>query len=329
MASAAAALPRQQAQLVDLRLLRGNDLGAVLAEQTRVWRERFALDFAPAAKAVRRFLDGRELTGRALLRAGRPVGYSYCAHEQSKTRIGEFYVLEAFRDAAAESRLFESVLALAAMFPGVRRIEGQFLALDALPAARAVLSRPLAVYPRRFMVREERGHPPPPAAACAARFSRWSDYLIDFAAELVAAAYAGHVDARINDQYRTFTGCRQSLQDLIEQPGCGRFLRPAGVVAGGVRSLQLSGLCLGSQVAGGVGHITQLCVAPEMRGRGLGRELLLRSLCAFRAAGSRAVSLTVTAANREAVRLYEQTGFRTVKEFPAFVCEAAKRPHSG
>ena len=321
MASATAPLRLPGLRLVDLRELRGSDLGAVLEEQIRFWRERFLLDFAPSAKTIRSFLDMRNLPGYALVQSGRPVGYSYCIREESKTLIGELYILEDFRDDDAESRLFEGALMSAAMFPGVRRVEGQLLALESLPDTRAVFGRRLAVYPRRFMLCED-CEPPPAAASSAARFSRWSDYYVDSAAELVTAAYAGHVDSAINDQYRTFTGSRRFLLNLIQHPGCGRFLRRAAVVAGNVRSLKLRGLCLGSLVAADVGHITQLCVDPEMRGQGLGRELLRRSLSAFRDAGSRAVSLTVTAANREAVRLYERAGFRTVREFPAFVWEA-------
>ncbi len=322
MASAAAPLRLPGLRLVDLRELRGNDLSAALEEQTRFWRERFFLDFTPSAKTIRRFLDMRNLPGCALVWSGRPVGYSYCVREESKTLIGEFYIQEDFREAGAESRLFASTLLAAATFPGVRRIEGQLLALRSLPDARAVFGRPLAVYPRCFMLREAREPPPAAAAPPAARFSGWSDYLIDPAAELLATAYAGHVDSRINDQYRTFTGARRLLLNSIQHPGCGRFLRRAAVAAGSIRSLKLRGICLGSLVAADVGHIAQLCVDPEMRGRGLGRELLRRSLCAFHDAGSRAVSLTVTAANREAVRLYERAGFRTVREFPAFVWEA-------
>jgi len=35
----------------------------------------------------------------------------------------------------------------------------------------------------------------------------------------------------------------------------------------------------------------------------------------------KSVSLTVTSANREAVRLYERVGFRTVRQFSAIVWE--------
>ena len=70
-----------------------------------------------------------------------------------------------------------------------------------------------------------------------------------------------------------------------------------------------------------VGHITQICVQPRLKGQGLGYELLRRSLVALAEAGCRKVSLTVTAANLEAVRLYEHVGFEKVHSFPALVWE--------
>ena len=36
----------------------------------------------------------------------------------------------------------------------------------------------------------------------------WSDHYQDAAAQLIAAAYAGHIDSRINDQYRSVAGAR-------------------------------------------------------------------------------------------------------------------------
>ena len=71
-----------------------------------------------------------------------------------------------------------------------------------------------------------------------------------------------------------------------------------------------------------VAHITQLCVGPSFRGRGLGRELLGRALKQYRDHGCRAASLTVTASNQGPIRLYESMSFRTVRRFPAIVWEA-------
>ena len=74
-----------------------------------------------------------------------------------------------------------------------------------------------------------------------------------------------------------------------------------------------------SVVAHDAGHITQICVAPSSRGEGVGREILARSLESLREAGCRQASLTVTAANRNAIGLYESMGFTHQRRFAAMV----------
>jgi len=83
----------------------------------------------------------------------------------------------------------------------------------------------------------------------------------------------------------------------------------------------LCGLSLASLVAPKCGHITQICVAPAVRGTGMGHELLCRSLTTLRELGCHSASLTVTAANEDAVSLYLRMGFRTIRRFSAFVWE--------
>jgi ribosomal protein S18 acetylase RimI-like enzyme len=53
----------------------------------------------------------------------------------------------------------------------------------------------------------------------------------------------------------------------------------------------------------------------------VGYELLRQSLVALRAAGCRKTSLTVTASNDEAIKLYEDVGFETIRNFAAYVWE--------
>ena len=50
-------------------------------------------------------------------------------------------------------------------------------------------------------------------------------------------------------------------------------------------------------------------------------RVLLASLKVLRDVGCLSASLTVTAANRDAVKLYERVGFETVRQFSAFVWE--------
>jgi ribosomal protein S18 acetylase RimI-like enzyme len=45
---------------------------------------------------------------------------------------------------------------------------------------------------------------------------------------------------------------------------------------------------------------------------------------ALRASGARRISLTVTAANAEAVKLYQRFGFREVRRFFAYVWEGSR-----
>jgi ribosomal protein S18 acetylase RimI-like enzyme len=58
-----------------------------------------------------------------------------------------------------------------------------------------------------------------------------------------------------------------------------------------------------------------------VRGAGVGYELLRQSVALLRAAGCRKTSLTVTASNREAIKLYEGVGFTTIRKFCAYVWE--------
>jgi ribosomal protein S18 acetylase RimI-like enzyme len=80
-------------------------------------------------------------------------------------------------------------------------------------------------------------------------------------------------------------------------------------------------LVLSSLVASDVGHITQICVAPEAKGEGIGYELMRHSLTALKQAGCEKTSLTVTASNTNAIRLYQMLGFRAMRRFSAYVWE--------
>ncbi|MBI4466710.1 MAG: GNAT family N-acetyltransferase, partial [Acidobacteria bacterium] len=70
--------------------------------------------------------------------------------------------------------------------------------------------------------------------------------------------------------------------------------------------------------APGIAHVTQLCIAPDRQGHVLGRYLMDASLEGLRGRGYRGVSLTVTAENESAVRLYRRLRFDVIKGFAAF-----------
>lgn len=313
--------------LIDLRDIALEHLSPLLDEETRAWRTELDWDFKPSADLVRRFLHLRALSGFALLRARQIAGYSYFVADEGKGLIGDFYVRAADRTAETEYSLLEAILESMWRTPGMRRIEAQLMMFQFAPGA-ASPERPMPyarwfrAFPRRFLelpISEARRLPACEPAGVV--FGPWAPNSQEDASRLISLAYRGHVDSQINDQYRTASGARRFLVNIVQFPGCGTFFAPAAFVAWDHAERALCGISLASLVSDDVGHITQICVAPQHQGKGIGYELLRRSLVAFAAHGCRSVSLTVTSANQSAIRLYERMGFRTRREFSAYVWE--------
>jgi ribosomal protein S18 acetylase RimI-like enzyme len=322
MAARLSADPYPAGELVDLRRLSARAMEPLLEEETAAWMEDLEWDFGKSADLVRRFVDLRALNGIALIDDGAVAGYLYYVLEESKGLIGDLYVRRAVRTAERENLLLEAGLEAIMSAPRLNRIESQLMMLQESAGRAVPFPRYSTGFDRNFM-RIDLSRP----ALAEGRLrhpvyiERWSDHYQDGAAELIAAAYAGHVDSRINDQYRSVAGARRFLYNIVQYPGCGTFYRPASYAAFEPRTGRLCGMSLASVVAPRTGHITQICVGPSVRGTGVGHALLRRSLMTLRDSECRAASLTVTAANRNAVELYERVGFRTVRRFSAYVWE--------
>jgi ribosomal protein S18 acetylase RimI-like enzyme len=155
--------------------------------------------------------------------------------------------------------------------------------------------------------------------------SRWIAHDYQAAGELIYAAYVGHADAAINDQYRTLHGSLRFLHNIVRFPGCGIFEANFSWMLRERASGALVGMILCSRVAPDVAHVTQLCIAKAYRGRGLGRALLAKSSQTLLDAGFEALSLTVTESNEEAVALYERFGFRLRHRFDAMALDTHYR----
>jgi ribosomal protein S18 acetylase RimI-like enzyme len=319
-----AARPEEaKVEIADLRQVRGSDLEALLAEERRAWREAIHWDFGASADLIRRYADMRALSGFVLRVNRRPAGYVYHVAEETKTLIGNLFVAPPLAAPEAEHRLLHATLA-DALARGARRVEAQLMMLrhrpehgrfaQAFPGLRgrtfrrflmlAALEEPVALRTRKDIVVEP-----------------WQERYVEPAASLIAGAYRSHIDSEINDQYRTAAGSRRFLANIVLYPGCGAFEHEASFAAFEGSSGELCGLSLASIVAPETGHITQICVAPAAQNAGVGAALLSRSFEGLRRAGCREVSLTVTADNVAAIRLYEKSGFRVLREFAAHVWE--------
>lgn len=312
--------------LVDLRHLRSEDLDPLLNDEVASWRQLLDWDFGKSADLVRRFVDMRALNGYALIDDGEAVGYAYYVIEEHKGLIGDLFIRDAFRGIENENRLLESVLGSLTTSPQVGRIESQLMMCHSTGGM--PLARYLSSFERNFMMLEMPravfdtvGRRRSVPAASRVYVERWADQYQEAAAQLIAGAYQGHVDSLINDQYRSVAGARRFLFNIVQYPGCGTFFKPASMAAFDRLTGRICGICLASLVMPYCGHITQICVAPWVRGAGVGYELLRQSVALLRAAGCRKTSLTVTASNREAIKLYEGVGFTTIRKFCAYVWE--------
>ena len=81
---------------------------------------------------------------------------------------------------------------------------------------------------------------------------------------------------------------------------------------------------VGVWLLGEEGHITNVAVAPEMRGRGVGAALLAELMRIAVGRGVRSMTLEVRPSNEAALALYKKFGFRSVGRRPHYYTDNAE-----
>jgi ribosomal protein S18 acetylase RimI-like enzyme len=312
-------------EILDLRHFSAADLRALLEEETAVWGNLLAWDYAQSAEMILRYMEAKILPGYAAIERGNIFGYSFFVYEQSKGVIGDLFVRDGGRTLnrlEVEERLLTHVIETLQQSPGIHRVEAQLLVHETGEVSRPFLAQGFSRHPRVFMTFEMSENPETaPPLVPEFELRPWSEEQYQSAAALITAAYRGHVDSDINDQYRTLTGSLRFLNNIVRFPGCGTFDPQASFAIFQRRTRTLVGLILCSQVRADVGHITQVCILPEYRSAGLGLVLLAATTKSLREREFNAISLTVTEANDRAIALYKRIGFQSRRVFDAFVWE--------
>ena len=305
--------------IVDLRQTTVRQLEPLLEEEARHWRDELHWDYRSALELIKRFLEAHALAGCAAFENGSAAGYSFYVLEEQKGLIGGLYVSAKFPQAIVGERLLEEMLFSMRAIPQLSRIEAQLMPFSG-PVDVALRNQGFRLYSRQFMLQDLQKLPESrPGASAGMRLDRWNDRFFEPCAKLIFLAYADHVDGDINDQYRSRSGALKFLKNIILLPGCGHFVPPASFVLREPGSDDLIAAVLTSEVSPGVGHTTQVCVAPGYQGRGLGRTLMQTSAETLRGMKFRELTLTVTSENYGAVHLYENLGFKTIRTFAAGV----------
>lgn len=141
-------------------------------------------------------------------------------------------------------------------------------------------------------------------------WNAWDSDLLERHAITKFASFRGEVDATVFPCLSDTTGCRRLMQEIAAR---GNFLPGATWLISyrdpNSQELFDCGTIQGLSQRGVLGSIQNVGIVPEHRGLGLGRALVSRALCGFRAARIRQVYLEVTAQNTMAVELYRSVGF--------------------
>jgi ribosomal protein S18 acetylase RimI-like enzyme len=312
-------------EILDLRHFSSADLRPLLDDEIQVWANLLCWDYSSSAEMILRYMDAKFLPGYAAVSRGKVFGYSFFVYENNKGVIGDLFVSESGNSVnrnEVEGRLLTHVIETLQQSPGIHRIEAQLLAHETGVAAKPFEAQGFSRHARLFMTLSLNG-----VAASDSKLSpqfeirRWTEHDYQPSAGVITAAYRGHVDSEINDQYRTVSGSLRFLNNIVRFPGCGTFDPESSFVAVDRESHSLAGIILCSRVRHDVGHVTQVCVLPDYRAHGLGKLLMATTIRNLRQRKFAALSLTVTEANTRAVELYQRLGFETKRVFDAFVWE--------
>jgi ribosomal protein S18 acetylase RimI-like enzyme len=325
--------PALHLEILDLRHFSASNLRPVLEAESLVWNQRLRWDFHASANLLLQYLDSRLLPGYVAIENGRIWGYVFCVYESEKALVGDVFAIPSAGDPQltvdVERRLLEHMIELLQHSPGVDRIESQLLLRPHGTHTETLRSAGFQIYERLFMELELSSarlvEGPMNGRFEDLELRSWKDSDFSAAGQLIAHAYEGHLDAIINDQYRSVAGSLRFLHNIVRFPGCGQFDPSASRVLVYRGREEIAALLLCSRVREDVGHVTQICVSRRYRRRGLGAWLLSECSRALRSQGFQALTLTVTRQNSEAVALYHRSGFVTRQTFDAMVWERRGR----
>ena len=141
----------------------------------------------------------------------------------------------------------------------------------------------------------------------------WQPAILERHALAKFESFRSEIDSDVFPSLGDPAGCRNLMSEIVQRatfvPGA-TWLVTCRIAAD---QWEDCGTIQGLVQPGEWGAIQNVGVAPEHRGQGLGRALVLQSLAGFQAAGVRRVYLEVTACNLAAVQLYRSVGFRLAR----------------
>ena len=171
-------------------------------------------------------------------------------------------------------------------------------------------------YIRRFRMEFNllRSRLPQPVLPEGYRWLPWDASLLERHATVKFQSFQSEIDSQVFPCLGAFEGCYRLMHEITKQK---KFLPLATWLIShdddDSSFWDDCGTIQGVAQTSTVGAVQNVGIAPDHRGMGLGRALVLKALNGFRDARLRRVYLEVTAENTPAVELYRSVGFRLVR----------------
>ena len=148
-------------------------------------------------------------------------------------------------------------------------------------------------------------------------FLDWTPGMLDRHAAVKFASFRSELDSHVFPSLGEARGCRRLMREMSLHddflPSATWLLHYHGRAEDPPLIPEDCATIQGMIKPGRIGSIQNVGVAPEHRGLGLGRALVLQSLHGFQRSKVRKVYLEVTAENEAAVALYRAVGFRVCR----------------
>lgn len=304
-------------QVVDLSRVRPRELRGLWAREVRMWSETLNWDVGGAIAALERAVDRGGLSGKAVRWGGRTLAYAYYVVEGNRGVISGLVVSPSFPDPQLGNVLVRAMLEDLKR-RNVRRIETQFICFDAPWIASCFEAHGFRTHWRDFLrasISRPRLEGSPAGQVVLLPWTAWN---LSEMATLMEQAHRGGPDAAMNELYRTSTGCRALLNNIVRQSGCGRSLAEASCVARERASDLPAGFAIVTEIGRCHGHLAQVAVAPMFQGQGVGHRLLAHTFSQLAELGLDTLSLMVSQGNDRALALYRSMGFEPTYRFPVF-----------
>ena len=301
-------------ELIPLCRFKSEELQSLFQEQKEDWAKNLRWDYSEPLQIICSQLDAGALSGFVATEQGIPIGYVFYLEEDCNGLIGDCFVSGSRSGQGVEEALMNATVETLKTNSRIDRIESQFVSLRSWPDEGFFNRHGFSCYERYFMLRDC-SKPFVQVTCSEVGLKLWDQNDLEMATQLTAKAYDEIVDRQISSHYQSYQGCRSFLTGIIERPGCGRFLRDASFCAWYLPTGEMAGFVLTSCVSPLNGHIPQVLISPGFQGKGIGGLLLNEAVRALHSKRYQTVSLSVTAENKRACRLYQRFGFDILIRF--------------